>query len=71
MKQTELYPSLVATVASQNEHTSCDPEEQEDAVQDGRVFEAQGEVHLIMATAVVLVAGRSSPLRKSCCSLRA
>ena len=62
MKQIELNPSLVATVASQNEHTSCNPEEHEDTVQDGRVFKTQGEVDFVMTTALILIAGRCPPL---------
>ena len=65
MHQVELDSSLVATVPSQDENSCNYPEEQEDAIQDGRVLEAQGEVHLVVAAAApVLVAGRGPPLAK-------
>lgn len=57
MKTIELNFCSVATVASYNQYSSCSPQEQQNTVQDGRVFETQGEVHFVMTTALILVAG--------------
>ena len=63
MKKVELDSSLVATVPSQDENSCYYPEEQEDAIQDGCVFKAQGEVHLVMTATLILIARRRPPLQ--------